>query len=65
MGASVQGVSVQGSLCLGSLSRFRGLCPGGLCQGDPQYGYVQAVCILLNAFLFPLIFQCCSTSFSL
>ena len=28
-----------------------GLCPGGLCQGDPPYGNVRAVRILLEGIL--------------
>ena len=52
-GVSVQGgVFVQGGLSPGGSLSGRGLCPGGgLCQGDPPYGYIWAVCILLECIL--------------
>ena len=35
----------------GGVSVLGGLCPGSLCQGDPPYGYVRAVRILLEYIL--------------
>ena len=62
---SVQGSLSKGGLCLGSLclgclwpggslsggSLSRGSLSGGLCQGDPPYGNVRAVRMLLECIL--------------
>ena len=45
-GVSVQGVSIQGVSIQGSLSKERGPC-----QGDPPYGNVRVVRILLECIL--------------
>ena len=57
-GSLVRGISVKGggSLWPGEslaswVSGQGGLCPGGLCQGDPSYGKERAVRILLECIL--------------
>ena len=53
-GSLFRGLSVQGVLTRGSLSR-------GLCQGDPPYGNMRAVRILLECILVFKLILCAKT----
>ena len=55
---SVQGVSVQGEVSVQGVSLSGGLSvQGGFCHGDPPYGYVRAVRILLECILVYIVIK--------